>query len=166
MKAIVAMDFNRGIGKDGKLPWPMLKSDMKFFRKMTEGNNIVVGRITFEHLDVSKFKNRTIWVLSKQTKLPDTTFNPETNVRVIWADDIHTVLGIPSDKQIWLCGGSSLYKQYLPWCEELYLTTISQIYPCDSFLPPFEHLFEKVEILEKNSSTETSKWVRLWDNDL
>ena len=48
-KAIAAMSLNRVIGADGKIPWH-LPEDFKWFKKMTMGNIVVMGRKTFEGL--------------------------------------------------------------------------------------------------------------------
>ena len=48
-KAIAAMSLNRVIGADGKIPWH-LPEDFKWFKKMTMGNVVVMGRKTFESL--------------------------------------------------------------------------------------------------------------------
>ena len=48
-KAIVAMSVNRVIGKDNKLPWH-LPEDLRWFKKLTTGNVIIMGRKTFESI--------------------------------------------------------------------------------------------------------------------
>ena len=50
MKAILAMAKNRVIGKNGKLPWPSIKNDFKWFQEFTTGKKIIVGKNTFDTL--------------------------------------------------------------------------------------------------------------------
>ena len=63
MQAIVCVDQNWGIGKDGALAI-RLKSDMKRFRELTEGNGVVMGRKTFESIPNHPLPNRFNIVLS------------------------------------------------------------------------------------------------------
>ena len=50
-------------------------------------------------------------------------------------------------REIFICGGSSLYEQALPLCSDLYLTLVKREVAGDIFFPPFEHLFVPVEEL-------------------
>ena len=50
MKAIIAMAKNRVIGKNGKLPWPSIKTDLKHFKEFTTGKTLIVGKNTFDTL--------------------------------------------------------------------------------------------------------------------
>ena len=59
LKAVVAMASNRIIGKDGDLPWK-LSEDLKWFKKMTVGFPIVMGRKTMESLGRPLPKRRNI----------------------------------------------------------------------------------------------------------
>lgn len=47
INAIFAVDSNGGLGKNGTLPWPRNKDDMKHFRDITLGNVVVMGRNTW-----------------------------------------------------------------------------------------------------------------------
>ncbi|MEM9281065.1 MAG: dihydrofolate reductase, partial [Verrucomicrobiota bacterium] len=63
LKAIVAMASNRVIGKDGDLPW-RLSEDLKWFKKLTVGNPIVMGRKTMESLPNGPLPKRRNIVIS------------------------------------------------------------------------------------------------------
>src|SRR6266436_5486949 len=65
LKAIAAMSLNRVIGADGKIPWH-LPEDFKWFKKMTTGQVIVMGRKTYESIG-KPLPNRTTLVLTRST---------------------------------------------------------------------------------------------------
>lgn len=135
MKAIAAMAENRVIGANGKIPW-RLPEDMKFFKKTTMGQVILMGRKTFESLG-RPLPGREHWVASRGPDIP--------GVRMI--RDLNT-LGWPSEgREIFLIGGAELYAQLLPRCDELYLTLVRGAVQGDAFFPPFEQDFTEVEIL-------------------
>ncbi len=75
MEAIAAMSLNRAIGKDGGLPWPTIKEDLRFFKAMTLDKKIIVGRKTFETLP--PLRNRETFVL---TRYPE---NLNTDVKYV-----------------------------------------------------------------------------------
>jgi len=141
MKAILAMSKNRCIGKDGKLPWPPMKEDFKWFKEFTVNKSILVGRSTYEKLP--PLKNRTIWVLSKTIQegagcIIDigTMYHYTSNVDIIPKDCI-------------VAGGKSIYQLFMSHITEFYVTCIDQDYEGDIFMEPFEHLFSKQEVVRE-----------------
>lgn len=127
MKSLVAFDENLGIGYKNSLPWPKIKEDFTWFKEQTLNHTILVGRKTFDSLP--PLKNRTILVLNKQKNYI------EPNLSVIWLTEkpVNEILG----KNVinWLCGGGSIYEQFLPDCDELFVTHVKGIYPADVFFP-------------------------------
>ena len=133
-KAIAAMSLNRVIGAGGKIPWH-LPEDFKWFKQMTTGHVIVMGRKTFESIG-HPLPNRETMVLSRsQFSHPG----------------VHTVRGLEElsvlagDRQVFICGGAQVYQQALPLCSDLYLTLVKRHVDGDAFFPPFEGQFELVE---------------------
>lgn len=98
MRMIVALASNGAIGKDNNLLWH-LPEDLKFFKKVTTGKNIVMGRKTFESTGV--LPNRHHYVLTR-----DTTLVNKPHVSYINSFDT-----IPADAVI--CGGAEIYKEAL-----------------------------------------------------
>jgi dihydrofolate reductase len=136
-KAIAAMSLNRVIGAGNRIPWH-LPEDFKWFKKMTTGQVIVMGRKTFESIGKT-LPNRTTIVL---TRSPE----PITDVRTI--SDLRRL--DPADpalagRDIFICGGAQLYQQALPLCSDLYLTLVQRVVEGDTLFPPFEDQFELVE---------------------
>lgn len=141
MKAIAAMSKNRVIGLMGKLPWH-ISGDLKFFKKMTQGQICVVGRKTYEGLP--PLRNRKFVVVTK-----DVTYPLKDNMVATW-HDINLVPSVNQTEPLWLIGGAEMYRQYLPVCTDLYLTRILKDYEGDTMFPSFDHLFIYKETLESN----------------
>ena len=170
-KAIAAMSLNRVIGAGNKIPWH-LPEDFKWFKKMTMGNVVVMGRKTFESLG-QPLPNRKNLVLTRHPqslihKHPEIfgqyhewrggkflkrayQFHftklgeiKETEILIFKSLDKLDAAEFPND--IFICGGSQIYEQALPRCSDLYLTLVKrEIENGDAFFPPFEEKFELVE---------------------
>jgi dihydrofolate reductase len=151
-KAIAAMSENRVIGCGGKIPWH-LPEDFRFFRKMTIGNIIVMGRRTFQAVGRPLPDRHTI-VLSRHFKKPQEIFaQQELGLFKCGTFEIAPKLekiGYAKDKrEIFICGGGQVYAGALPFCTDLFLTRVKKSVEGDTFFPPFEDQFELVvEILD------------------
>lgn len=144
MKAIVAMDLNRGIGLNGKIPW-YLPEDLKFFKEQTIGGSLLMGRKTFELLP--KLKNRHIFVLTRQSKdVSGINMDFDSLSSYQYTQDINSLLNI---KNLWLCGGAEIYKQFISLCDEVYVTIVLSKYECDTKLHYFEADFPNQEIIRQ-----------------
>jgi dihydrofolate reductase len=134
LKAIAAMSENRVIGNAGKIPWH-LPEDFKWFKKMTTGQVVVMGRKTFESIG-KPLPNRETIVLSRgQFSHP--------GVRAVASLEEIDTLG--EHREIFICGGAQIYEKALPHCSDLYLTLVKRIVDGDTFFPAFEEQFELVE---------------------
>ena len=105
---IAAIGKNNELGKDNKLIWN-LPNDLKFFRKTTNGKTIIMGRRTFESLN-GLLPNRHHVVLSSSNNFPK-------EVEVY--KDLKTLLEHFNqvNEELFVIGGSSIYKLFLPFCD-------------------------------------------------
>jgi dihydrofolate reductase len=130
-KAIAAMSLNRVIGAGNQIPWH-LPGDFKWFKQMTTGHVVVMGRKTFESIG-RPLPNRTTLVLSRsQFQHPG-------------AQTVHSIeelAPLVAGRQVFFCGGAQVYEQTLPLCSDLYLTLVKRTVEGDTFFPPFEDQFE------------------------
>ncbi len=133
-KAIAAMSENRVIGNGDKIPWH-LPEDFKWFKKMTTGHIIVMGRKTFESIG-KPLPNRTTIILSR-------TGFQYPGVQTI--SDLNELDLKNEKREIFICGGAQIYEQTLPLCSDLYLTLVKRVVPGDKFFPPFENNFTLTE---------------------
>jgi len=138
-KAIAAMSKNRVIGADNRIPWH-LPEDFKWFKRMTTGHVLVMGRKTFESIG-RPLPNRTTVVLSRsQFHYP--------GVQVLAG--LEQIDPSRESREVFICGGSQLYQQALPVCSDLYLTLVHRFYEGDVFFPAFEERFELAEVLQSH----------------
>ena len=132
------MSLNRVIGHRNTIPWH-IPEDLKWFKKLTMGNIIVMGRKTFESIGKPLPGRRTI-VLSRLTD------------NVPGAEAISSLEQLPQPAEgqdIFICGGAQVYAQTLSQCSDLYLTLVQRVVEGDAFFPPFEDTFEPVEEIAK-----------------
>jgi dihydrofolate reductase len=132
--AIAAMSLNRVIGNGNQIPWH-LPEDFKWFKAVTSGNVIVMGRKTFESIG-KPLPNRETIVLSRSA------FSFPSVKTVSSLDELPALTG---NKQVFICGGAQIYEQTLPRCSELLLTLVKREVAGDAFFPKFEDQFELVE---------------------
>jgi dihydrofolate reductase len=136
LKAIAAMSLNRVIGRGNQIPWH-LPEDFRWFKQITMGGTLVMGRKTFESIGRPLPGRRTV-VLSRAGFVhPGVTTIPGLE-----ALD-RPLLPAP----IFICGGAQIYAQALPECVELYLTVVKREVAGDAFFPVFEDRFDLVATL-------------------
>jgi dihydrofolate reductase len=137
-KAVAAMAANRIIGRDGALPW-RLPEDMKFFRTLTTGHPVVMGRKTWESLG-KPLPNRRNIVLSR-------TMSPVEGAEVVRSVEALNALHLPGD--VYVIGGAEIYKLLMPECAAVYLTVLTAEAEGDTRFPEFEDDFPKVTVLQR-----------------
>lgn len=143
ISAIVAMSENRVIGKDNKLPWH-LPADLKYFKKVTQGKPILMGRKTFESIG-RPLPNRTNIVLTR-----DGNFQAAGCVVV---DSVQAAFAAVADQEeVFVIGGALLFKELLPRVQRLYLTVIHQNFEGDAFFPELNlNEWKEVERMDNES---------------
>lgn len=130
MKAIVAVDNEWGIGKDGDLLF-RIKEDMKFFKETTLGKVVVMGRKTFESLpNKQPLKNRINLVVTS-----DKTLESYDNVIFGDMDKINEEIKKYDTNDIFIIGGASIYKQFIHRCDTVYVTHNEATYNADTYMP-------------------------------
>ncbi|NNE64639.1 MAG: type 3 dihydrofolate reductase [Gammaproteobacteria bacterium] len=129
LSIICAMDKNRLIGNNNKLPWH-LPADLALFKKNTLGKPIVMGRKTFESLGRPLPGRQNIVVTS----------NPHWSAEGCnVANGIDQALEIAnSADEVMLIGGASLYQQTIKIADILYLTLINHVFSGDTWFPQFD----------------------------
>jgi dihydrofolate reductase len=135
-KAIAAMSQNRVIGNRLKIPWH-LSEDFNWFKKMTTGQIVVMGRKTFESIGKPLPNRLTIVLTRTQRSIPGVQIVTDLNE----IDLDHTT------RTVFICGGAQVYEQALPLCSDLYLTLVKRVVDGDTFFPRFEDRFEIQEEL-------------------
>jgi dihydrofolate reductase len=126
---IYARARNGVIGKQGQLPWH-LPEDLAHFKRTTQGQAVVMGRVTWESLP-EKFRplpGRTNVVVSRQTSFK------ALGAQVVSSLEAAMAL-FPSTAVVWLIGGAQLYAQALPLASQIVVTEIDADFEGDAFAP-------------------------------
>jgi dihydrofolate reductase len=140
-KAIAAMALNRVIGNGNRIPW-QLPEDFKWFKRMTTGQIVVMGRKTFESIG-RPLPNRQTIVLTSSGQ-------PIAGVQVAKSlDALATAVPAGDTREVFICGGAQIYRQALPLCSDLYLTLVNRNVDGDTFFPPFEDRFNLAETVSE-----------------
>lgn len=128
MNLIVAVDRGWGIGKDGGLLYS-IPEDMKFFRTMTAGKTVIMGRATLESLPNGRPlpKRRNI-ILSRTLSEVDGAEVCKT------PEEIISLLSDTPSEDIFVIGGESVYRDMLPYCDTAYITKIENEREADRHL--------------------------------
>ena len=136
---IAAVGKNLELGKDGNLIW-YLPNDLKYFKEITLGKTVVMGRKTYEAIGEALPYRKNIVLTTTDIK--------DNNIIII--NDYKKILDL--DEEIFIIGGESIYKLFLPYADYLYLTEIDkECIDADTYFPTFDRdLYEK-EVIKNES---------------
>ena len=126
ISAIGAVASNGTLGLDGWLPWD-IPEELAYFEKMVEGAALVIGRLTYESMDVVPADS---FIVSRQR---DLVLRPGC-VRVASVEE-GLQAALATGKSVFVIGGASIYAAAWPYCHRFYLTRIEQAFPGDSLFP-------------------------------
>lgn len=133
MNLIVAVDKNWAIGYQNKL-LVSIPEDRKFFRNETTGKVVVMGRKTLETFPNGlPLKNRTNIVLTR---------NPDYKVKGAEVcgsvEEALELISAYPPEDVYIIGGDTIYKQFLPYCDTAHVTRIDHAYMADAWFPNLE----------------------------
>ncbi|HEX6982776.1 MAG TPA: dihydrofolate reductase [Balneolaceae bacterium] len=127
LAAIVAHDPNLVIGNNGGLPWHY-SEDLKYFKRITMGHPMLMGRGVFEDLDEKPLPGRENVVLSR-------SINYE---HVPTFSSIDAALNyLKKEEVVFVIGGGEIYNQTLDQTDKLFVTEIHQEYKGDTYFPEY-----------------------------
>ncbi|MEZ5829140.1 MAG: dihydrofolate reductase [Hyphomicrobiales bacterium] len=132
---VVAMAENRAIGRGGDLPWH-LRSDMKFFRKVTMGKPIIMGRRTFKSLPrVLDGRLNVVLTRNAAFEAPGAVmaYNLEEALDVARKDAAKS-----GADEIMIIGGEDVFREVLPQTGRIYLTEVHASPEADTFFPELD----------------------------
>ncbi len=127
---IVAIANNFAIGLNNQLLWH-IPADLKRFKKITSGHQVIMGKLTYLSLPVRPLPNRINIVITDNIK---ESFEGCTTVYSI---DEALKLCHESEESF-IIGGGSVYRQFLPYSNKLYITMVHKDFEADTFFPRFE----------------------------
>lgn len=151
---------NHVIGCHNQLLWH-ISEDLKRFKALTLGHPVIMGRKTFESIVAVLGKplpGRTNIVITRD---PDWAYEGVEVFRSL--EDALSRAKELDDTEVFIGGGTEVYKQALPFTDKLYVTYIDDEKEGDSFFPPFEQEFTKEVFREERQTPDGLKyaWVDL-----
>lgn len=149
LHAVAAMTQNRVIGRDGTMPWHV-PDDLRFFKRLTTGHTILMGRKTWESLG-RVLPHRRHLILSR-------SMPPTPGVEIL--PDLQALESLSLTGDVYVIGGAEIYRQLLPHCTSLYLTLLPFAAEGDTFFPEFADQFPHYEILESTPEAEWRRYFR------
>ncbi|HAN09919.1 MAG TPA: dihydrofolate reductase [Clostridiales bacterium] len=154
MNIIVAVDKHNGIGKDNKL-LVYIKEDLQYFKNITKGNIVVMGRKTYESLPQKPLKDRENIVLTRENILFESA-KVFSNI-----DEVLELNKSIKDKDIFICGGQSVYEQFMAYADKLYITHIFHEFDADTFFPDIGDEWE-IESVEATKESIDNEYSYIW----
>lgn len=142
---IAAMANGRVIGKDNKMPWH-LPEELAYFKKVTMGKPIVMGRNTFESIG-RPLPGRQNIVVSRDSEL---SIEGVTVVNSIGG----AISAAGQCDELMIIGGAMLYEHMLPKADVLYLTDIELAVEGDAYFPDYnKYEWQKSEVEKHHSKS-------------
>ncbi len=134
---IVAMGNNRSIGKDNQLLWHLPK-DLQYFKKLTSGKPIIMGRKTFESLP-GILPNRKHYIVSRNEN-----YSAENESVKVYPSIKNAIEKAQKEsEEIFIIGGGTVYEQSINQADRLYITQVFANLEADTFFPEIpENTFE------------------------
>ncbi len=153
---IVAMDLEKGIGKNNDLMWH-LPADMRFFKETTLNHIVVMGRKNFESIP-ERFRplsNRENAILTRNS-----------NFKAPNCEIFHSMESClnhyekETERIVFIIGGGQIYQEVLEnnWVDEMYITFVDHVFDADTFFPPVNFSLWNEEILLSQSADSQNEY--------
>lgn len=126
---IWAMGKDNALGCKNRMPWH-LPADFAYFKNVTMGKPVIMGRKTFESIG-KPLPGRTNIVITGSTSF--------SNEGCIVVDSIDKALEQAKDKDSFIIGGAEIYSAFLPIADRLYITEIDADFEADTFFPNIDY---------------------------
>ena len=139
---IAALNKNRVIGKNGKIPWH-IPEDLQRFKQLTTHHTVLMGRKTFDSIG-KPLSNRKNVVVSKNQNLSKSLRLGKIDDTLKTFSSIKSALSnLQSEKKIFIIGGGEIFQQTIDLADELLLTIVDNDESGNTFFPEYEHLIGK-----------------------
>ena len=128
LSIIVAIAKNNAIGKDNQLLWH-ISEDLQYFRQVTSGHTVIMGRKTFESIG-KPLPNRKNIVVS-------CTLTPQEGIIVV-SSITEALQHAVKEPEVFVIGGGAIYRETFPLAQKLYITQVHENYEGDTFFPAID----------------------------
>lgn len=158
ISAIVAVDNNWGIGFNGDL-LEHIPEDLKYFKQLTTGNTVIMGRKTWDSLPNKPLPNRTNIVITNNT-------NMEGQAEFMDLTDAMLYFIYNKNDDIFIIGGGKIYEELLPMCNRVYVTKIFKDHDqVDTYFPNLDESDEWAPAMQSALHTYKDLTYQFWQYD-
>lgn len=159
ISAIVAVDNNWGIGFNGDL-LEHIPEDLKYFKQLTTGHNVLMGRKTWNSLPVKPLPNRGNYIISSAQPL----IIDKNTIRFQMEDALNYLNYTLDD--VFIIGGGTIYKELLPYCDRVYATKIFKDHDqVDTYFPNLDESDEWAPAMQSALHTYKDLTYQFWQYD-
>ncbi len=130
LSIIAAVSSNGVIGIENRLPW-QLSDDLKRFKSITTGHNVIMGRKTYESIG-KPLPNRLNIVITKNL-----SYKPSDPIIVVNSID-QAIRKSCATKETFLIGGENIWRQSIGFVDKIYLTRVNKEFEGDAFFPTLD----------------------------
>jgi dihydrofolate reductase len=145
---IVAISEDLGIGKDNDLLWH-ISEDLKRFKRLTFGNTVIMGKKTWESLPRRPLPGRKNIVLTDD---PQECIDCSVTAYSI----VDALSKCEKGEEIFVIGGGSVYRQFIPIADRLFITHVHRKAPADVYFPEIDPDLWQVTEKEEFNITESN----------
>ena len=140
---ICAMDINNIIGMGKEIPW-ILKQDMQYFRYLTLGKAVIMGRLTYNSIG-KHLSNRKNIILTRNKGLYATNCNVVHSIK-------SSIQNIFPYKSCMVVGGAAIYKSFLCYAQYIYTTKVISKFKGDTYFPIINKAnWRLISLIKRNS---------------
>ena len=160
IKAIMAVDDEGGISKNGSMPWPKNTEDLKHFKNTTFNGIVIMGRLTWIDPQMpTPLKDRiNILVTSKSPSLYP---GADRYISGDLVSNINKIISEYEKKKIWLIGGVNLINQVFHLIDTFFITHIRGKFNCDKKLD-LDKIKNNMKVFRSKPSLDNSCVFRVW----
>lgn len=126
LSIIAAVAENGAIGRNNQLLWH-IPEDLKYFKKLTTGHAVIMGRKTFDSIG-KPLPNRQNIVITKNVRL-------HGSGEVSFVSSLQEALQAAQGDEVFIIGGASIYEAAMPLAQRLYITRVHAAFDADTFFP-------------------------------
>lgn len=150
LNLIFAVAANGVIGRDGGLPWPAFPEDMRYFKKVTTGHSVIMGRKTWESIpkQYRPLPDRINVVVSG-------TKGTEHFPGAIMTNGVRhaiSICSVPSMEEVFVIGGEGVFRDTIAVADRLLVTEIDQEFEGNVFAPEIDPKNWQRNVLEASRS--------------
>ena len=155
LSIIVAVAQNMAIGRDNDLLWH-ISDDLKRFKSLTGGHTVIMGRRTFDSLPKKPMPKQRYIVLTHDEGVRYDVPETATGTLEVAHSMTEVLRLVEGEEETFIMGGGTIYRDFLPLVNRLYVTWVYKDFEADVFFPVIDRsAFRQVSLSDRMTDPET-----------